>query len=310
MESVEGRLSLQRIWNSVPLQPWSSNVHRHWDVVQKHVSQAIYKAFPSKRGSCRSSHFSTATWLIRQRRVWLRRRVLRARRFVRNPELSAAFRAWALVVALALAQLRCGFWHVDLQQVIAELRRTKTELRQAVRQDQGHRIEDVARQAAASPASQVVAALRPVLKRRQRARQGLPMVLTEEGIPAASPEEAEEVWLRHFAGIEDGHVTEPEVLAAKCLARQQSRDLAAFTIAREELPTRNELEASLRAVQVGRAAGTDGLPGELLHFAPGAASRALFPACHQGQPPCGRATALQGRRFTDGVERQAVAGQM
>ena len=271
MESEAGRLSLQRIWDSVPLQPWSTNVHRHWEAVQRHVSQAVFKAFPSRRGSCRSSHFSTATWMIRQRRVWLQRRILRARHFLRNFELTAAFQAWSASRRFGLcavaAALRCGFWHLDLLHVTAELRRTKTELRQAVRQDRGVRIEEAARQAAILPTSQTVAALRPLLgppKRRQRASQGLPMVLREDGLPAASLEEAEEVWLRHFAGIEDGHVIEPEVLAAKCLARQQARDLTAFTVARAEFPTRNELEASLRAVQVGRAAGTDGLPGEFL----------------------------------------------
>ena len=89
-------------------------------------------------------------------------------------------------------------------------------------------------------------------------------MLKADGTPAATHEEAEEVWLQHFAGIEDGHVESPVSLAVKCLARQQSRDLSALMISREDLPSRNELEASLRAVQVGRAVGTDGLPGRPL----------------------------------------------
>ena len=52
METIEGRRSLQRIWESVPLQPWTLNVHRHWGAIEQHVSQALYKAFPSRRGSC------------------------------------------------------------------------------------------------------------------------------------------------------------------------------------------------------------------------------------------------------------------
>ena len=101
METVEGRQSLQQIWESVPLQPWSMNVHRHWDVIEKHVGQALYKAFPSRRGSCRSSHFSTATWLLRQRRVWLRRRVLRIRRSSRSRTCAPDSRPGPETVVLA-----------------------------------------------------------------------------------------------------------------------------------------------------------------------------------------------------------------
>ena len=229
METIEGRRSLQRIWESVPLQPWTLNVHRHWGAIEQHVSQALYKAFPSRRGSCRSSHFSAATWLLRQRRVWLRRRILRIRQAIHSLALRNGFRAWVSNCHIRVSRLtgvmHSVFWQLELQQVVAEMRRTKTDLRQAVRRDQGQRIDFAAHQAQQCPTSQVVSALRPLLgppRRRQRGRQGLPLVLKQDGTPATSQEEAEDVWLQHFAGIEAGHVESPASLARKCMARQHN----------------------------------------------------------------------------------------
>ena len=58
--------------------------------------------------------------------------------------------------------------------------------------------------------------------------------------------------------------------------RQSARDLDELSIHYSDLPTRCELEASLRATQTGRAAGVDQLPGEILHYAAASSSRTLF----------------------------------
>ena len=63
---------------------------------------------------------------------------------------------------------------------------------------------------------------------------------------------------------------DPTEFAARCLERQLNRDLDALCIAR------CELEQAIRSTQTGRAAGVDGLPGEILHRAAAASSRPLF----------------------------------
>ena len=160
--------------------------------------------------------------------------------------------------------------------VVADMRRTKSELRRSVRRDQQERIEQAAAVAASCPVSDTVAALRPLLgppKRRCHARQGLPLVLNADGEPARTHEEAEQIWIRHFSSLEAGQAISPQDLANKCLQRQLDRDLDALCISREDFPSRCELESSLRATKGARAAGVDKLPGEILKFAASTSSR-------------------------------------
>ena len=283
MATVEGQAVLRRIWDTSPLPPWSMNVHRHWDIVEQHVSKSILHAFPARRGSCRASHFSTGTWLIRQKRVWLRRQLLRLRQQLSMTSAQFAWRVWTrdlrpFVCRIACA-VRAAWAGTTLQTVVGDLRRTKQGLRTAVRHDQRLHVEKAALAASRCPVAITVSALRPLLgppKRRCRARQGLPLVLNSDGEPAQTQEEAEQMWIRHFSGLEAGQIVDPTEFAARCLQRQLNRDLDALCIARSEFPSRCELEQAIRSTQTGRAAGVDGLPRQILHHAAAASSRPLF----------------------------------
>eukprot|EP00439_Symbiodinium_sp_Y106_P031066 s7066_g3.t1 len=236
MGTPEGCAVLRSIWDSVPLPPWSANVHRHWALIEQYVRTSILKAFPARRGSCRSSYFSTSTWMIRQRRVWLRRQLLRLRQRIATVDCRAAWRAWAtgrgLRVCLLAESIRSAFHGSSFRDTVADLRKTKSELRASIRQDRKQRIEQTASEASACPVAHVVSKLRPLLgppKRRCRSRQGLPLVLAESGEPAKSQEEAEQIWIRHFSGLEDGHVISPVALARHYFDRQFARNLEALS---------------------------------------------------------------------------------
>eukprot|EP00439_Symbiodinium_sp_Y106_P020570 s2823_g2.t1 len=250
MATAEGQAVLRRIWDSSPLPPWSMNVHRHWDVVEQHVSKSILHAFPARRGSCRASHFSTGTWLIRQKRVWLRRQLLRLRQQLSMTSAQFAWCVWTRdlrpFVCRIVCAVRAAWAGTTLQTVVGDLRHTKQELRTAVRHDQRLHVE------------------------KQLLPQGLPLVLNSDGEPAQTQEEAEQIWIRHFSSLEAGQTVDPTEFAARCLERQLNRDLDALCI------VRCELEQAIRSTQTGRAAGVDGLPGEILHRAAAASSRPLF----------------------------------
>ena len=51
MASPEGRQTLLHICRTIPLQPWTSNVHRHYLAIERHLSQALAVAFPSPSGA-------------------------------------------------------------------------------------------------------------------------------------------------------------------------------------------------------------------------------------------------------------------
>ncbi|CAE7829122.1 unnamed protein product [Symbiodinium sp. CCMP2592] len=150
----------------------------------------------------------------------------------------------------------------------------------AIWQDTVRHIVATAESASSCPTAEAVRRLKPILgppKRRAKTRNGLPLVLRPDGLPATTPEEVEDAWINHFAGIEDGLRVTPQELAASCIQNQLKRELDSIELNRLELPTRIELEQALRDTASGRAAGLDLVPGEALHFAAAEASSALYP---------------------------------
>ncbi|CAE7941430.1 unnamed protein product [Symbiodinium necroappetens] len=191
-----------------------------------------------------------------------------------RPQRQLARLGTTLKLAEVQAALRA--WFRDL---ISELQTTKGRLRHLIRTDVRQRIQETAAAAAAIPRADVVTRLRPLLgppRRRQKQRQTLKTVVDESGAPASTPEQAEDLWLAHFAGLEAGVQVDPTALARSVQEAQQTRDLDAYALSAGDLPSRVSLELSLRKTQTGRAQGTDNIPGEVLHFAAGTASKALF----------------------------------
>ncbi|CAE7228130.1 unnamed protein product [Symbiodinium sp. CCMP2592] len=83
-------------------------------------------------------------------------------------------------------------------------------------------------------------------------------------------------WIDHFSGIEGGKRRTPQALARACIDTQQQRDLECLAITAEDVPTRCDLEAAFRGTQLHRAFGTDSIPAEAVHAAPGPAAKALY----------------------------------
>ena len=283
LHTEDGRCMLASICEHIPLQPWTSNVHRHYAQIEAHISQALSVAFPSKRGVCRSSHFSAATWDLRQRRSWLRKQIARASSTFGSLDLKAAFLGLKSGIRLragrVLAILRGLVGFRSLHGLVQEMRMTKGTLRHHIRQDINNRVRETAALAATSSKSDVVSRLRPLLgppKRKVRQRRALHGICHPNGEPTQTPAEAEDVWIRHFAGIEDGEKIDPLQLVENCHLFQSEKDLDAYELTTGSLPTRTELEQSLRSTQTNRAIGLDRVPGELLHFAAGQVSVPLF----------------------------------
>ena len=283
LHTAEGQHILANICEHIPLQPWGSNVHRHYAQVEAYLGQALTVGFPFKRGVCRSSHFSAATWDLRQRRAWLRKQIAKTNTAFRSMELRAALLSLKLGTRLCTSCVLVAFRGLSsfrrLQGLVGELRDTKGVLRHHIRQDILKRVSDTAAQAATTSKADVVSRLRPLLgppKRKVRQRRALHGICHPNGEPAQTPDEAEDIWIRHFAGIEDGEKVDPLQLVESCHLFQSTKDLDAYELTADSLPTRTELEQSLRSTQTNRAIGLDKVPGELLHFAAGQASVALY----------------------------------
>ena len=238
-----GRTTLQSIFAQVPTVEWDQNVHQHFATLQQYVVNSLAVAFPAAKTGCRSSHFSPYTWQLRQRRVWLRKRIVALRPRVLQIALRGAFCTWRLSrplrVSCTIQALRSGTQLCHLVSYIQELTQTKLALRQAIRTDIATRIHDAARDATALGTGDVVSRLQCLLgppKRKVRPQRGLPGILKGDGSPAVTPEEVEATWIQHFSSIEAGRPCSPQELVARCVCRQRTAILMISRSDRETFP--------------------------------------------------------------------------
>ena len=275
--------TVQEICQSVPLVPWEVDPHTHYGIISDHLVQQLSRAFPVGQAHKRRVFFSEATWAFRQQRVWLRKQIHLNAHTCGTFALRRAFEAWhccrsSLESGLYVFArvLRCLF---ELQVHVLELRKLKPALRKSIQQDRKTYLSAVAREAAASPVKSIVDKLRPLLgppKRRARGPRPIPAIKLEDGSYARDAKEAEDRWIRHFSSIEAGEPQEAETIAANCFRRQGQRDLSELMLFRDDLPTRTEIEAGLRASPSGRAAGKDSVPADVLHIASAQLSLPLY----------------------------------
>ncbi|CAE7375700.1 unnamed protein product [Symbiodinium sp. CCMP2456] len=275
---------IHAICEGVPRVDWTIDAHRHYHAVASHVLRGLSEHFPVSGAVCRRPFFSEKTWAFRQQRVWLRKRVHRASHKLATFLIASAWRAWLCADGLGLSVART--WGVLLRNLhslrlsVTELRRLRPCFRQSLQLDRRQYLAEVANHAATSRTKDVVQKLRPLLgppRRKQRGVAPLPVLTLENGDLASTPAEADARWLRHFSAVESGGPISPESLIARCYARQGGVDLEMLQVTREDLPTRWELEAAMRAAKLDRACGNDGFPADLLHLFPGQMSELFYP---------------------------------
>ena len=163
---------------------------------------------------------------------------------------------------------------------VRDLQLTKKQLRQAIRQDIKDRISSAAETAHTASTGDVVSRLQSLLgpsARKARGVRQLPGLTLKDGTPVEEPAQMEAAWVEHFSGIEAGVQKTPQELAGNCIRDQRNRDFDELIIAPSDLPTLTELETAFRQTMLHRAFGTDQIPAEALHGAPGAAAKALYP---------------------------------
>ena len=234
----------------------------------------------------RCPYSSDTTWTLRQQRLWLRRKAHAASSSLACWELGTAFAA--LAWRFSQSWLACC-WHgiSDLFTSIAQLMHAVKELKhiqpfflRSLRLDQRRFISEAANLAATSCAKVVVTLLRPLLgppRRKQRGPAPLPALELENGELASTRDEADARWLRRFSAAEQGGPISPECLIRRCFNKQSSVDLELLDVAKEDLATRCDLEAALRAARPGRAAGNDSLSPDILHHFAGSLPPLLYP---------------------------------
>ena len=97
-----------------------------------------------------------------------------------------------------------------------------------------------------------------------RIKGALPRVRGKSKINPLAMEALDEQWVPHFSKLEAGKVVSREDLITQCVERSPISQHCQL----HELPTRCEIEQTLRSLQAGKAPGPDGLPSDIFRLAP------------------------------------------
>ena len=282
MSTEEGRAKLCDICEAIPLQPWELDADTHYHNVQEFIVSRLAEAFPPGRRKRVESVISDATWVIKDHRLWLRRQTAAQRRRVKQQELLASFRAWQKHRDITVSRCVVMAWTCaeacQAASFVQQLRRSRMELRQAIRKDRRDFVERLARETAESSAKEVLCRMRPLLRCAGRKRGGnraLPATQLEDGTLAVDEVQALDRWVHHFASIEGGERVSPAVLVGDRQARLKcAREPVEIHLG--EVPTRICLERACHNVACGKAMGPDAVPGELMRHASRSISKPMY----------------------------------
>ena len=282
MSTEEGRAKLCDICEAIPLQPWGLDADTHYHNVQEFIVSRLAEAFPPGRRKRVESVIFDATWVIKDHRLWLRRQTAAQRRRVKQQELLASFRAWQKHRDITVSRCVVMAWTCaeacQAASFVQQLRRSRMELRRAIRKDHRDFVERLARETAESSAKEVLCRMRPLLRCAGKKRGGnraLPATQLEDGTLAMDEVQALDRWVRHFASIEGGERVSPAVLVCDRQARLQcAREPVEIHLG--EVPTRICLERACHNVACGKAMGPDAVPGELMRHASRSISKPIY----------------------------------
>jgi len=103
-------------------------------------------------------------------------------------------------------------------------------------------------------------------KNRRKSARAMVTMRDEQGNEVLSMDDLNDLWRRHFEGLEDGFTIAKEELLRRCHQTQCNRDIPqmAFT----EIPSLCDLEKALRANKWCKSAIFDNLPTDACHKFP------------------------------------------
>ena len=267
---------------SVPVLPWDLNIHEHAAIFGDALREALAMAFPCSRKPPYREYISEEAWGLRGRRCQVRRRIYYRHGVEKRSDLGTAFsvlKGTANYDVLRRAGLR---W--ELQCILADMRdrlqlRTLNHaLKQQLKKDRTKYCDEIAASCESLPPSQVLQRLHAIGVRGKARRKNATETVTmkdEHGRDVLSIDELNDLWRRHFEGLEDGFLIQKDELLQQCYDAQQKRPVPKPAFA--EIPTLSDLETALRLNKWGKSAAFDNLPTDACHRFPQLIARVAYP---------------------------------
>ena len=236
----------------VPDVPWTTDVHTHTDLLQSGLKRWLGRHYI--RGSRRPKRrLSDQTWDLICAKKDRRDELFRHQRLLHQRTLRACWNRWI------------GKIDDDVIETVEEARGYATTLKEfralggrvtfALRQDDKNFFEEMAKETGEMD--------EPGRCREfwRRIRGAFPKFKEKAKNSPLSLDVLDAQWMPHFSRLEAGSEITPGNLLTQCVQRQERHEKE--EIALESMPTRHEVEMILRSLQSNKAAGPDGIPGDL-----------------------------------------------
>ena len=273
---------------------WNTDVHCHYDQLTQSIFDELADRFPAKRKKPRRSYLSEESWSIWQQKGTLKKTQRELHRQEHDYVLRESFSKWSgRPLATKTSRKELSFLIAFNTHLLSHLQQ---RLKRQLGDDREVHFARLATEVEQAEPKELFNRLRSLgigSSFRKRGPQTLPALNTEEGVPAQTVQETQEVWRRFAADLEFGTASTPRDLWRSCVERQvlQQTNLASPSF--YTLPTRTQLEWACKRISFRKATGPDGLCGEIFHMFPAECADLLQPLaikiyCHNMEPISGK----------------------
>ena len=272
--------TLENILKQAPRYSWEMDANEHAHHLVKWLHGELQQHFPRNKTKKSAPIFaSDSTTEAHALVVAAKRQCRSAQKMLRDLTLRKSFMIWRGL------QLPCNLRHwmhvlnLKICRLKFEMGLRSHKLRLSLRADRLSFVQEVALAARDAPPAEIFKKLRPVLvpnKKRLAGPRALPRMLKPDGTYTSNTQEINELWVKHFAGLEAGTLMQPEAFFQAAILDQPLLIKPSHWRS-EELPQLQWLERAIRKLQGGKAPGPDMLPNEILRSCPEAAARMLLP---------------------------------
>ena len=266
----------REFFDNWPQQGWEVDPTTQAAEIEKELQARLTKHFPYQNRRRRNTlQFSQDTWRLFQERNWHRRVLSAHGRAMTALQCDHALRTWIGSLPMTAVSARQTIYALRMAVTWKRFHILQQQLRKNIRQDRSEFLQQHIAQLEQTDKGTIMQCLKHYrLGKRVKdlGRKPLPIVRLENGQIASTTQEAMRRWRGHYAALEGGSEASPEQLRG-----DPNNVPKHIPCELHDVPTIFELERTLRAARIGKAMGFDGVPPELLHYAPERLAHILWP---------------------------------
>ena len=275
----EVRMEVERRLDAIPLPDWDIDVNRHADAVQTNFHNVLEAVVPWKSAAPKSRYISDEAWKLRCGKHSLKGRTANRRRDFRQDMLGIGWDAWKEV---DLPGNACGRFLLCKATLLYEIAAaaiavTTQKMKDIIKRDKVSQLRGICDGVGLCPPQDIMKQVKCLQLGRRRQKKWMshmPGLTMADGQPTRDRGDLDDLWMNFFCQMEAGDIMDMTTFVANAAGPREVPDVS---LDLQAIPTLFEVERTLREVKVGKSAGLDSIPGELLRGAPKAVARHLFP---------------------------------